>query len=77
MILNDIEIKYNFGYPEIYKQLEEDGMLDVGEYGSDWYSTFFPKLKDNPTFLLNIHFTHLLVPSYFCVKFIQSNKQIK
>lgn len=53
MKLAEIENEFNFTYPELYKQLEQDGMLDVGEYGPDWYTTVFPKLKDNPTLFLH------------------------
>lgn len=52
MTLTEIEIEYNFKYSELYKQLEQDGMLEVGEYGPTWYSTVFPKLKENPPLLL-------------------------
>lgn len=53
MTLTDIESKYGFKYPQLYKKLEHDQMLDVGEYGQDWYITVFPKLKENPTLLLH------------------------
>ncbi|GAB3638233.1 hypothetical protein GCM10027422_38230 [Hymenobacter arcticus] len=36
----------------MYKQLAQDGMLDVGQYGPDWATTVLPKLRDNPTLLL-------------------------
>ena len=49
-----------YAYRALYKQLEQDGMLDVGQYGPDWYSTVFPKLKDNPTFLLHLRDVELL-----------------
>ncbi|MCX8534264.1 SMI1/KNR4 family protein [Chryseobacterium luquanense] len=52
MKLSEIEHKYNFTYSELYKQLEQDGMLEIGEYGSNWYSTVYPKLKENPPLLL-------------------------
>lgn len=53
MTLTEIENKYGFKYPELYKKLEYDQMLNVGEYGQDWYTTVFPKLKENPTLLLH------------------------
>lgn len=53
MELQDIEKKYGFEYPELYKQLYLDGMLDMGEYGPNWYSEIYPTLKDNPPLLLN------------------------
>lgn len=52
MTLIEIENEYNFTYPELYRQLEQDGMLEVGEYGPNWYSSVFPKLKENPPLLL-------------------------
>ena len=52
MTLNEIENEYGFKYSAIYNQLEQDGMLDVGEYGPEWFSTVFPRLKENPTLLL-------------------------
>ncbi|MHC0442703.1 SMI1/KNR4 family protein [Flavobacterium sp. 3-210] len=52
MKLQDIEKKYGFEFPLLYKQLEADGMLNVGEYGSNWSSEVYPKLKENPSLLL-------------------------
>lgn len=52
MNLKDLEQKYNFQYPGIYRQLAENNMLDWGETGSNWYRTTFPKLKENPPLLL-------------------------
>lgn len=53
MTLKEIESKYGFKYPQLYKKLEYDQMLDVGQYGQGWYDTVFPKLKENPTLLLH------------------------
>jgi hypothetical protein len=53
MTLAEIENRFHFQYPPLYKQLEADGMLQVGEYGPDWYTTVFPKIKDNPTLFLH------------------------
>lgn len=53
MTLTEIEEEYGFRYPELYKQLEKDGMLEVGEYGPGWHSTVYPRLKENPTLLLH------------------------
>lgn len=50
--LTEIEQKYNFQYPEIYRQLSENNMLDWGEAGPDWYLAVFPELKKNPPLLL-------------------------
>ncbi|OCA76408.1 cell wall assembly protein [Chryseobacterium artocarpi] len=52
MNISELEKKYNFQYPEIYKQLNDNNMLDWGESGSDWYSTTFPQLKEKPPLLL-------------------------
>lgn len=52
MRLVELEQKYNIVYPKLYKQLEQDKMLDVGVYGAMWYAETYPKLKDNPTLLL-------------------------
>jgi hypothetical protein len=60
MTLSEIENEYDFKYSALYKQLEKDRMLDVGEYGPNWYSTVFPKLKENPTLLLHSYDFELL-----------------
>ncbi|MGK5058649.1 SMI1/KNR4 family protein [Janthinobacterium sp. LB2P49] len=53
MTLSEIEHQYDFTYPALYRQLERDGMLDVGEYGPDWYKLVYPTLTDRPTLLLH------------------------
>lgn len=53
MTLLDVEIKHGFTYPIIYKELSQNGMLAIGEYGPNWYTTVYPKLKENPTLLLH------------------------
>ncbi|WP_289662975.1 SMI1/KNR4 family protein [Flavobacterium panacagri] len=53
MTIKDIETKYGFEYPLLYKQLDADGMLDVGEYGPNWFTEVYPTLKDNPPLLLH------------------------
>ncbi len=50
--LRFIEDKYDFKYPQIYKDLARDGMLDWGEFGADWMKVCFPKLQNKPPFLL-------------------------
>lgn len=52
MNLTELEKKYNIQYPEIYRRLAENNMLDWGESGSSWFHTTFPKLKENPPLLL-------------------------
>ena len=53
MTLSDLEHAGGFAYPLLYKQLEYDGMLDVGEYGPTWYQQVYPALKERPTLLLH------------------------
>lgn len=53
MTLTEIENIFGFQYPQLYKKLDHDQMLDVGEYGPDWHNTIFPRLKANPTLLLH------------------------
>ncbi len=53
MTIKDIETKYGFEFPVLYKQLDADGMLDVGEYGPNWFTEVYPTLKDNPPLLLH------------------------
>ncbi|AWK02954.1 SMI1/KNR4 family protein [Flavobacterium crocinum] len=53
MTIKDIETKYGFQFPFLYKQLDADGMLDVGEYGPNWFTEVYPTLKDNPPLLLH------------------------
>ena len=50
--LEQIEQQFNFKYPELYKALYENGMLDWGEPGPNWYATFWEKFKSNPPLLL-------------------------
>ncbi|AYM75815.1 SMI1/KNR4 family protein [Janthinobacterium agaricidamnosum] len=53
MTLSEIESKHGFIYPALYRQLESDGMLAVGEYGPDWYKLVYPTLTERPTLLLH------------------------
>ncbi|OPC04075.1 cell wall assembly protein [Elizabethkingia ursingii] len=50
--LEDLEKEFNFTYPELYKQLYADKMLDWGSDGNGWYTNVFPTLKKNPPLLL-------------------------
>ena len=52
MNLAELEQKYTIQYPEIYRRLAENNMLDWGVSGSNWYYDTFPKLKENPPLLL-------------------------
>lgn len=53
MTLSEIEQQHGFTYPSLYRHLESDGMLAVGEYGPDWYKLVYPTLTDRPTLLLH------------------------
>ena len=53
MTLSEMEQQHGFTYPSLYRQLERDGMLAVGEYGPDWYKLVYPTLKYKPTLLLH------------------------
>ncbi|WP_282628403.1 SMI1/KNR4 family protein [Empedobacter sedimenti] len=50
--LKDLETELNIQYPEIYKELYANNMLDWGVEGAGWYSNVFPTLKANPPLLL-------------------------
>lgn len=50
--LEQIEKQFNFKYPELYRQLYEEGMLDWGEMGQNWHLTYWGKFKSNPPLLL-------------------------
>jgi hypothetical protein len=50
--LEQIEQQFNFKYPELYKKLYDDGMLNSGgAYGQDWYGKYYAKLAENPPML--------------------------
>jgi hypothetical protein len=60
ILLDDIEKKYNFIFPDIFKQLWNDGMLDwmngrTMPFNKDenWAKTIYPEIKDNPPLLLH------------------------
>ncbi len=50
--LQQVEQKYNIRYPELFRRLYSDGMLDWGELSPGWYQREFPRLKENPPLLL-------------------------
>lgn len=52
--LSDIEQLYEFEYPDIYRQLANDGMVYFGEKGQHWHTEYYPKLKENPPLLLEL-----------------------
>ncbi len=60
MILDNIEKKYDFTFPHLFKELWNDGMLDwmngrTTPFNSDenWEKTIYPLIKDNPPLLLH------------------------
>jgi len=60
ILLDDIEKKYDFIFPELFKKLWSDGMLDwmngrTTPFNSDenWAKTIYPEIKDNPPLLLH------------------------
>ena len=60
MILDNIEKKYDFTFPNLFKELWNDGMLDwmngrTIPFNSDenWAKTIYPEIKDNPPLLLH------------------------
>ena len=59
-ILGEIEQRYKFSYPKLYKQLFEAGMLDWGKSGKDWHATYFEKMKQNPPLLFGANDFELL-----------------
>lgn len=52
MTLHDIESTHNITYPNLYKELSENGMLSWGETDPDWYTKTYPILSKNPPLLL-------------------------
>lgn len=50
--LEETENKYRFKYPDLYKTLCEDGMLNTRGYGLSWEEDIYPQLKEHPILLL-------------------------
>ena len=50
--LKEIEKQFDFQYPNVYHQLHDAGMLNLGEAGPQWWKTVFPELKKKPPLLL-------------------------
>ncbi|WII38450.1 hypothetical protein [Paenibacillus thiaminolyticus] len=50
--IEQIEQRFGVKYPDLYKRLYDDGMLDWGEYGPNWHATYWEKFKSNPPLLL-------------------------
>jgi len=60
MKIEEIEKKYKFKFPKLFKQLWEDGMIDwmnghSGEFGNNetWEATIYPVIKEKPPLLLH------------------------
>jgi hypothetical protein len=47
-----IQKKFGFKYPQLFHRLNADGMLDWGKTGPGWHEDCYPKLRKNPPFLL-------------------------
>lgn len=50
--LETLEKKYDFQYPELFKQLCRDGMLDTGKFGTGWVDRNYERIKNHPIFLV-------------------------
>ncbi|GGE90014.1 hypothetical protein GCM10010984_04630 [Chishuiella changwenlii] len=72
-ILQDLEEEFGFVYPEIYKQLYHHKMLDWGETSLNWIGKTFPKLQENPPFLLYSYDFELINPK----DILESIKELK
>ena len=60
MKIEEIEKKYKFKFPKLFKELWEDGMIDwmnghSGEFSNDetWEATIYPEIKEKPPLLLH------------------------
>ena len=49
--LDQIEKKYDFVYPKLYRKLYDDGMFNWGKFGPNWYATYWEKHKLDPPLL--------------------------
>ncbi|WP_456830938.1 SMI1/KNR4 family protein [Deinococcus sp. UYEF24] len=53
--LEAIEERFEFSYPTLYKQLYTEGLLDIGQFGPQWMTSEFPRLRLRPPLLLFGH----------------------
>jgi hypothetical protein len=60
MNIKELESKYNYKFPQLFKKLWRDGMIDwmngrTTPFSSDenWAKTVYPYIKDNPPLLLH------------------------
>ena len=51
-IVIDLEKKYNFQYPDLYKTCYANGFLNWGVPHKNWYAEVYPKLKSKPPLLV-------------------------
>lgn len=50
--LTAIEQQFGFTYPQLYHELQQDGMLNWGTFGPEWITQQYPELRKNPPLLL-------------------------
>ena len=61
MKIEEIELKYNYTFPKLYKKLWKENMLNwMGDWGDKpfsikdtWENSVYPAIKDNPPLLLH------------------------
>jgi hypothetical protein len=75
--LEQIEQQFNFKYPDLYKKLYDDGMLDCGEYSPNWHSIYWEKFKTNPPFLFFGHDIELLDFTKLTAQVVEKIKAFK
>jgi hypothetical protein len=51
-VLNEIEATLDIKYPKTYHAMAQDGMLDWGALGPNWFKDVYPKIRTNPPLLL-------------------------
>jgi SMI1 / KNR4 family (SUKH-1) len=51
-LLEATEARYGFSYPALYKQLFDEGLLDIGQVGPGWLTSELPRLRLRPPLLL-------------------------
>jgi len=50
--LQQLELRFDFAYPQLYLKLCAQGMLENGTAGLDWITEQYPLLRQNPPLLL-------------------------
>lgn len=51
-MIADIQNEFDFNFPALYVKIEQDGNLNWGTQGPNWYKEIYPLLRENPPFLL-------------------------